>query len=167
MNPLPVLRFNPSHDSFKEAANISAFLGGRDDEIDIDNNTTKKVARVLWLDILSDSSGDSSSIVTFSRYIDLLQSQSTGFIYEFETDRNDKVNGVVWQTATMRSCFERYGGYIALDAMKMDASYNDLQTPLHTAVAVGRPLLVLMLVPPLCCRGILGLLPMPHTTVRQ
>ncbi len=44
MNPLPVLRFNPSHDSLKEAENISAFLGGRDDEIDIDNDTTKKIA---------------------------------------------------------------------------------------------------------------------------
>ena len=62
MNLLPLLRQNPSYDSLKEAANVSAFLGGRDDEIDIDNDTTKKVARVLWLDILSDSNGDSSSI---------------------------------------------------------------------------------------------------------
>jgi hypothetical protein len=99
--------------------------------------------------------------------MDLLQSQSTGFIYEIATDKNGKVNAVVWQTATMRSSFERYGGYIALDAMKRDASYNDLQTPFHKAVAVGRPLAVLLLVLALCCHGILGLLPTPHTTVRQ
>ena len=129
MNLLPVLRLNPSHISFKEAANVSVFLGGIDDEIDIDNDTVNKIARDLWLDILSDSSGDSSSIVTFSQYMNLLQSQSTGFIYEFATDKNGYVNGVVWQTATMRSSFERYGVYIALDAMKRDVSYNDLRPP--------------------------------------
>jgi hypothetical protein len=85
---LPVLRFNPSYDLSKEAANVSAFLGGIDDEIDIDNDTANKIARDLWLDILSDSSGDSSPIVTFSQYMDLLQSQSTWFIYEFATDKN-------------------------------------------------------------------------------
>jgi hypothetical protein len=86
---LPVLRFNPSYDLSKEAANISAFLGGIDDEIDIDNDTANKIARNLWLDtIISDSSGDSSPIVTFSQYMDLLQSQSTWFIYEFATDKN-------------------------------------------------------------------------------
>jgi hypothetical protein len=69
-----VLRFNPSYNLSKEAANVSAFLGGMDDEIDIDNDTANKIARDLWLDILSDSSRDSSSIVTFSQYMDLLQS---------------------------------------------------------------------------------------------
>ncbi len=83
-----MLRFNPSHDLSKEAANVSAFLGGIYDEIDIDNDTANKIASDLWLDILSDSSGDSSSIVTFSQYMDLLQSQSTGFIYGFATDEN-------------------------------------------------------------------------------
>ena len=74
MNLLPVLRLNPSHVSFKQAANVSVFLGGIDDEFDIDNDTANKIARDLWLDILSDSSRDSSSIVTFSQYMDLLQS---------------------------------------------------------------------------------------------
>jgi hypothetical protein len=124
-----VLRFNPFYDLSKEAANDFAFLGGIDDEIDINNDNANKIARDLWLDILSDSSGDSSSIVTFSQYMDLLQSQSTGFIYEFATDKNGYVYGVVWQTATMRSSFERYGGYIALDTMKRDTSCNNLRTP--------------------------------------
>ena len=51
--------------------------------------------------------------------MNLLQSQ-TGFIYEFATDGNGKVNGLVWQTATMRSNFERHGGYISLDTMKRE-----------------------------------------------
>ncbi len=62
MNLLPLLRQNPSYDSLKEAANVSAFLGGIGDEIDIDNDTANNIARDLWLDILSDSNGDSSSI---------------------------------------------------------------------------------------------------------
>ncbi len=82
-----MLRFSPSYDLSKEAANVSVFLDGIDDEIDLDNNTANKIARDLWLDILSDSSGDSSSIVTFTQYMDLFQSQSTGFIYELATDK--------------------------------------------------------------------------------
>ncbi len=57
----------------------------------------------------------------------------------------------------MMSSFERYGGYIALDTMKRDTSYNNFRTPLHKAVAVGQPLAVLLLMPPLCRSGILGL----------
>ncbi len=52
--------------------------------------------------------------------MNLLQSQTTGFVYEFATDCNGKVNGLVWQTATLRSNFERYGGYISLNTMKRD-----------------------------------------------
>ncbi len=57
----------------------------------------------------------------------------------------------------MRSSFERYGGYIALDTMKRETSCNNLWTPFDKAVVVGQPLAVLLLVPPLCHSGILGL----------
>ncbi len=120
MNLLPVLRLNPSYQNFKEVANDKDFLGGIDDEIDIDDDTANEIARELWLDILTDSNGDSSLIVTFSQYMNLLQSQTTGLTYEFATDGNGKVNGLVWQTATMRSNFERFGGYISLDTMKRE-----------------------------------------------
>jgi hypothetical protein len=46
--------------------------------------------------------------VTFSQYMNLLQSQTTGFTYEFAMDGNGKVNVLVRQTATMHSNFERF-----------------------------------------------------------
>jgi hypothetical protein len=76
MNLLPVLRFNPSYENFKEAANDKDFLGGIDDEIDIEDDTANEIARELWLDTLTDSNGDSSLIVTFSHYMNLLQLRS-------------------------------------------------------------------------------------------
>ena len=79
INLLPVLRLNPSNENFKDASNDdSGFLGGIEDEIEIDNDTANEIARELWLDILTDSKGDSSWIVTFSQYMILLQSQTTG-----------------------------------------------------------------------------------------
>ncbi len=119
-NLVPVLHLNPSYENFKVASNDSDFLGGIDDEIEIDDDTANEIARELWLEILTDSNGDSSWIVTFLQYMNLLQSQTTGFIYEFATDSYGKVNGLVWQTTTMRSNFERYGGYISLDTMKWE-----------------------------------------------
>ena len=73
-----VLHLDPSYDNLKDASNNSDFLGGIDDEIDIDDDTGNEIARELWLDILTDSKGDSSWIVTFSQYMILLQSQTTG-----------------------------------------------------------------------------------------
>jgi hypothetical protein len=119
-NPVPVLCLNPSYENFKVASNDSDFLGGIDDEIDIDDDTANEIAREFWLEFLTDINSDSSSIVTFLQYMSLLQSQTTEFVYEFATDSYGKVDGLVWQTATMRSNFERYGGYISFDTMKRE-----------------------------------------------
>jgi hypothetical protein len=99
-------------------ANDQDFLGSINDEIDIDDDTANEIARELWLDILTDSTGDSSLIVTFSRYMNLLQYQTTRFMYEFAMDGNGQVNGLLWQAATMRSNFKQFVGYITLDTMK-------------------------------------------------
>jgi hypothetical protein len=117
---VPVLCLNPSYENFKVASNDSDFLGSIEDEIEIEDDTGNEIARELWLEILTDSNGDSSLIVTFSQYMNLLQSQTTGFMYEFTTDSYGKVNGLVWQTATMHSNFERYRGYISLDTLKRE-----------------------------------------------
>ena len=41
-----------------------------------------------------------------------------GFVYELARDGLGTMVGVVWQTATMRDNFERFGSYISLDMMK-------------------------------------------------
>ncbi len=86
-----VLHLDPSYDNLKDASNNYDFLGGIDDEIDIDDDTGNEIARELWLDILTDSNGDRSSIVTFSQYMNLLEFQTTGFIYGFATDGMGKL----------------------------------------------------------------------------
>jgi hypothetical protein len=65
MNLLPVLHLNPSYDNFKEANNDQDFLGGIDDEINIDDDTANEIARELWLNILTESTGDSTLIVNY------------------------------------------------------------------------------------------------------
>ena len=73
----------------------------------------------MWLDVLQDNDMDeSNSIVTFLDYLKLLSQNAKGFVYKLAHDEKGDINGVVWQTATMRDNFERFGGYISLDTMK-------------------------------------------------
>ena len=50
-------------------------------------------------------------------YLDLIRENAKGFAYELAVDDEGGLNGAVWQTATMRDNFERFGGYIASDSM--------------------------------------------------
>ena len=58
------------------------------------------------------------SIVTFVQYLELIQENAKGFVFKLAIDVKGNVHGVVWQTATMRDNFERFGAYISLDMMK-------------------------------------------------
>ena len=63
----------------------------------------------------------------FPDYLQLISLKSKGFQYRLAIGDNEKINGVVWMTATMRSNFERFGSYICLDAMKREL--NTLNWP--------------------------------------
>ena len=63
----------------------------------------------------------------FPDYLQLISLKSKGFQYRLAIGDNQKINGVVWMTATMRSNFERFGSYICLDAMKREL--NTLNWP--------------------------------------
>ena len=115
---MPTLRANPEYDAFKEAANDSELLAGIDNEMDIDDDMAHQLAKETWLDILQEKGDNSESILTFKKYLDLIQANAKGFVYELARDVKGNTFGVVWQTATMRANFERFGSYISLDTMK-------------------------------------------------
>ena len=58
------------------------------------------------------------SIVTFAQYLELIQENAKGFVFEPAIGVKGNVHGVVSQTAMMRDNFERFGGYISLDTIK-------------------------------------------------
>ena len=47
-----------------------------------------------------------------------LQSKCEGFSYRFAYGTDNKANGLVWMTGTMRENFKRFGSFLSLDAMK-------------------------------------------------
>ena len=53
----------------------------------------------------------------FQDYLSVLCTRDKGFRYHCAIGPNGQVNRVVWQTASMRSNFERFGSYICIDAM--------------------------------------------------
>ena len=62
------------------------------------------------------------SIVTFVQYLELIQDNAKGFVYELAIDAKGNAHGIVWKTTTLRDNFERFGGYISLDTMKRSIS---------------------------------------------
>ena len=58
------------------------------------------------------------ALISFSDYLKILSERAVGFAYELAYDSEGTINGAVWQTATMRDNFERFGGFICLDVMK-------------------------------------------------
>ena len=68
-----------------------------------------------------------SMSMKFQDYLELLSIKAKGFQYRLAIGNDNKINGVVWMTATMRSNFERFGKYICLDAMKREM--NSLNWP--------------------------------------
>ena len=75
------------------------------------------MAKEAWLDILSDNGAQGDHLLSLRMYLELIRENAKGFEYELAVDDEGVVNGAVWQTATMRDNFERFGGYIASDSM--------------------------------------------------
>ena len=73
------------------------------------------------------------TLISFSDYLKILSEQAVGFAYELAYDSEGTINGAVWQTATMRDNFERFGGFICLDIMKR--GLNKLLLP-YSAVSM-------------------------------
>ena len=115
---IPTLRDKPDYDDFKKRVNGSVLLNGVYYEVDLDDDMAHELVKEMWLDVLQANLNSEDSIVTFVQYLELVQDNAKGFVYKLAIDAKGNVHGVVWQTATMRDNFERFGGYISLDTMK-------------------------------------------------
>ena len=58
------------------------------------------------------------STLTFSQYTKPISANAKYFFYELALDDRRKLNGVVWQTSTMRANFEIFGSFISLGTTK-------------------------------------------------
>ena len=57
------------------------------------------------------------SMITFKEYMLSLKIHNDGFAVTFLQSDKGRLTGCIWQTAIMRDNFERFGGYISMDAM--------------------------------------------------
>ena len=112
---LPTLRDSPDYDEFKEQVNDSILLNGIDDKVNLDDYTAHELAKQMWSDVLQANMNKKDSIVPFVQYLELIQENAKGFVFELAMDEDGNVHGVVWQTTTMRNNFGRFGSYISLD----------------------------------------------------
>ena len=137
---LPILDRCASFENFQNEINATALLSGLDSK-DITDDEIYSLADEIWQDVMNDNiddDGEESSLVSFTDYLKILSDKAPGFVYDLAYDSKGTINGAVWQTATMRDNFERFGGFICLDVMKRGinkllwpysavAMYNDLE----------------------------------------
>ena len=96
----------------------SNLVKGLDENI-ITEEETIELANETWQDLINKGeSSDKERLFQFSDYLVFLSDRSKGFACKLAHDSDGGTNGVVWQTATMRSNFERIGPHTCMDVMK-------------------------------------------------
>ena len=113
---LPLMKNVKSYNDFKSLCNTSNLDLGLDNNPLTDDDISE-MARDLWQEFMADDANE-DSMVTFTEYMEILREHNSGFRYVLLQDKSGKYTGCLWQTATMRDSFERFGGFISIDAMK-------------------------------------------------
>ena len=96
------------------------------DDIPLSDDNIAQMGKDLWLEIMNDDNCE-DSMVTFKEYMLNLKAQNDGFTVTFLQSDKGRLTGCIWQTAIMRDNFERFGGYISMDAMMRPI--NDMKWP--------------------------------------
>ena len=129
-------RMENCHDykSFQEIMNTP--IRGPND-LHADNTTVTpdeacKVYGSVWKEIMNDHNQDKNdTLVCFTEFMKLMKLKDKEFAYQILADTEGEVTGCLWMTSTMRMNFEKFGGFICVDAMK-----RDLNTLLWPYVAI-------------------------------
>ena len=115
---LPKIENCDAFDSFQKFINASQLMTGLDDE-QISDDEAYEMAMSVWKDLFNKGGNESSdSLLCFEEHLQILSENAKGFVYDIAYDSDGTINEAVWQTATMRDNFERFGGHVCLDAMK-------------------------------------------------
>ena len=97
-------------------------IGIDDTPLSVDNIV--QMGKDLWLEIMNDDN-NVDTIVTFQEYMLSLECQNEGFVVTNLRSNQGRITGCIWQTAIMRDNFERFGGFISMDAMKRNLTNLD------------------------------------------
>ena len=118
-------KFNndPDFQLFEQALRNPDVVGSINDKA-ITDDEALIIAKDVWVSLMheKDFSPDGSD-VRFLDYLQMIALKAKGFVYEIARDGSGTVVGAVWQTATMRDNFERFGDYICLDVMKRELNH--------------------------------------------
>ena len=76
-----------------------------------------ELGRDIWDELLNDSESK-HWFFTFSEYIEALRDSNVGFDYQLLEDTNGRCTSCIWQISTMKDNFDRFGGFLSIDAMK-------------------------------------------------
>ena len=137
---LPNLEKYNTFELFQKNVNTSTLLEGIDD-CNMSDDDAINMATEVWKNLINGKDEDGNgndSLLQFKDYFEVLAENAKGFSYELSYDTEGVITGVIWQTATMRDNFERFGAFICLDMMKRGinkllwpyvsvAMYNDLE----------------------------------------
>lgn len=116
---IPLLDKVESFQDFEALSNTSKLEFGLDNEPISDDNIAE-MAQDLWKDIMNSGreEDDDEVMLTFSEFMEDLKKTERGFKYVILSDSSGRCTGCIWQTATMRENFERFGSFASLDCMK-------------------------------------------------
>ena len=120
---LPKMDGCENFNDFVNMFNTSKLPIGIDDTPLSDDNIVQ-MGKDLWMEIMNDDN-NVDTIVTFQEYMLNLESQNRGFAVSFLRSNQGRITGCIWQTAIMRDNFERFGGFVSMDAMKRNLTNLD------------------------------------------
>ena len=87
------------------------------DDIPLTDDNIAQMGKELWIEIMNDDNCQ-DSIITSQEYMLSLEANNKGFaVTLLKSAETGRLTGCIWQTAIMRDNFERFGGYLSMDAM--------------------------------------------------
>ena len=106
----------PNFQDFQRIFKTTKLERGLDDTPLTDDNIAE-LGRDIWDELLNDSESE-HCFFTFAEYMEALRDSNLGFDYQLLADTNGRYTGCIWQTSTMKDNFDRFGGFLCIDAMK-------------------------------------------------
>jgi len=113
---MPMLESVSNFQDFQRIFKTTKLERGLDDTPLTDDNIAE-LGRDIWDELLNDSESE-HCFLTFSEYMQALQDGNSSFDYQLLSDSNGRYTGCIWQTSTMKDNFDRFGGFVSIDAMK-------------------------------------------------
>jgi len=113
---MPMLENVSTFQDFQRIFKTTKLDRGLDDSPLTDDNI-EELGRDIWDELLNNSESE-HCFFTFAEYMQSLQDSNSGFDYQLLADSNGRYTGCIWQTSTMKDNFDRFGGFVSIDAMK-------------------------------------------------